>query len=217
MIEIKKNKNEMGLFDFEIINNEKKLNILYGGNGDLYFYVNKYNLNEKEQTVNFEITKENYILFSLFEELYNKIINCNIYKIDNVELEILDEDEIDEKINLYKNWNNELKRKSSYVNLVQNGVISWKHDEQIYEEANILNIYKEKEQYRLEFILNNKELSHYIDIRFRNSGSRYQPFNQPFMDLYNALQKYDLEYHQMHIEEYFYQKRLEKVKKKVNF
>ena len=51
--------------------------------------------------------------------------------------------------------------------------------------------YKEENKYRLEFILNSKEMSYHIDIRFRNSGSRYQPFNRVFMDLYMALQEYD--------------------------
>jgi len=71
-------------------------------------------------------------------------------------------------------------------------------------------IYKENDKFRLEFILQNKKMSHYIDVRIRNSGSRYIPFNQVFMKLYNSLQEYDSDYHQIHIEEYMYQKTLKK-------
>ena len=52
----------------------------------------------------------------------------------------------------------------------------------------------------------------YIPIRFRNSGSTYTPFNNVFMGMFNQLQEYDPNYHQIHIEEYLYQKKL--VKKK---
>lgn len=208
MLEIKKIKNEQGTYDFKIINEENALNIIFCGNGDLYFFVSKKNLLYEKQIVNFEITKENYVLFSLFEKLYNRIINSDIYKIDEIELEIHSQEEIEEKIRMYKEWNDDLKKSFVYKDLVRNGVISWRHDEQIYEEANTLNIYKEEEKYRLEFILKDKQLSNFIDIRFRNSGSRYFPFNIPFMELYHCLQSYDPRYHQSHIEEYMYQKRL---------
>lgn len=212
MLEIKKipNYKDERVYDFKIIQDDKVLNIFFGGNGDLYFYANKINFDDEEQIVNFEITKENYELYYLFERLYNQIINSEIYRIVEIQLEFYDEDELEEKRKNYQEWNSELKRSSSYTDLVHNGVISWRHDEQIYEEANILNIYKEKEQYRLEFIPKSKELSHYIDIRFRNSGSRYHPFHLPFMELYQSLQEMDLEYHQIHMEEYLYQKKYTK-------
>ena len=41
-----------------------------------------------------------------------------------------------------------------------------------------------------------------ITVRFRNSGSRYDPFNIIFMKLYQGLYELDYEYHQIHIEEY---------------
>ena len=54
-------------------------------------------------------------------------------------------------------------------------------------------------------------LENTISIRFRNSGSRYAPFNIIFMKMYLNLQKIDdvNDYgHQMHIEEH-----LNKIKK----
>ena len=47
-----------------------------------------------------------------------------------------------------------------------------------------------------------------ISIRFRNSGSRYDPFNIIFMRMFNKLQEYNPEYHQIHLEELSYQKKL---------
>lgn len=209
MLNIKRVNGENDLYDIIINDGTKDLNILFGGNGDLYFFVNKIKLDDTEQIVNFEITKENYFLYSLFENLYDKIINCDIYKLDETESPLVDEEEILEKINMYDEWNKDLKDSIEYKKLVNNGVISWRHDEQIYEEANTLNIHKEEDKYCLEFILKDKEMSHYIDVRFRNSGSRYMPFNRVFMQLYRKLQTYNPEYHQIHMEEYLYEKRLQ--------
>ena len=44
-------------------------------------------------------------------------------------------------------------------------------------------------------------------IRFRNSGSRYEPFNICFMQMYNELKNYDSNCHQIHIEEYLYKQK----------
>lgn len=52
-----------------------------------------------------------------------------------------------------------------------------------------------------------------MGIRFRNSGSRYEPFNMVFMRMFLQLQKVDdiSDYgHQIHIEEYLYKKSLVK-------
>jgi len=210
MLEIKRYQDERNTFDYFIKNEENTFRIFFGGNLDLYFCVNRKDYENDNEIINFEITKENYVLYSLFEQLYDKIISCEIHTIDKFELEMYDKDEIIEKENIYKELNKELKDSYVYKNLVKNNVISWRHDDQIYEEANILNIYKEEEKFRLEFILQSKEWSTFIDVRFRNSGSRYNPFNMVFMQFYNKLQEYDPEYHQIHIEEYLYQKKLTK-------
>lgn len=210
MLEIKRYQDERNTFDYFIKNEENTFRIFFGGNLDLYFCVTRKDYENDNEIINFEITKENYVLYSLFEQLYNKIISCEIHTIDKFELEMYDKDEIIEKENIYKELNKELKDSYAYKNLVRNNVISWRHDDQIYEEANILNIHKEEEKFRLEFILQSKEWSTFIDVRFRNSGSRYNPFNTIFMQLYNKLQEYNPEYHQIHIEEYLYQKKLTK-------
>ena len=48
-----------------------------------------------------------------------------------------------------------------------------------------------------------------MGIRFRNSGSRYMPFNAVFMRMFREMQNIDdvNDYgHQMHMEEYLYEK-----------
>lgn len=191
MLEIKKipNYRDERFSDFKITQGDKELNIVFGGTGDWCFYVNKINFIDEEQVVNFEITDENYELYSLFDILYNKIINCKLYKINEYDLERCTKEELEEKQIQYDEWNRELRENPPY-NLIHDGIISWRHDDQIFEEANILNIYKEENKYRLEFILTSKELSHIIDVRFRTSGSRYQKFYMPFIDLYRSLQFY---------------------------
>jgi len=217
MIKVEKTKNQMDSFDFEITNKENTLTIMFGGTGDLYFYVNKNNLLTNE-TVDFIITKENYSLFSLFEELYNQIVNCDVFKVvdDEVysdeEIEDMDfflDDEVEDKKAIYSRWNKELRQGLTYKKLVSNGVISWRNDDQPYDEANMLNIYKEDEQYRLEFIPRSREMSFFVNVRIRNSGSNYAPFNMVFMRFYQELQNYDPKCHQIHMEECLYQKRLE--------
>ena len=56
----------------------------------------------------------------------------------------------------------------------------------------------------------------YIPIRFRNSGSSYDPFNIVFMKMYNEMKNIDDINdigHQIHIEEYLYNKEKILVKK----
>ena len=52
-------------------------------------------------------------------------------------------------------------------------------------------------------------------VRIRNSGSRYGYFNVIFMRMYNKLCQYEPNFHQIHIEEYMYQKKLTKIKKTI--
>ena len=63
---------------------------------------------------------------------------------------------------------------------------------------------------------NNEISSSYIPIRFRNSGSFYNPFNVLFMRMHNKMKKIDDVNdigHQIHIEEYLYNKQKNLLKK----
>ena len=50
-------------------------------------------------------------------------------------------------------------------------------------------------------------------IRISNCGSRYEPFNITFMNMYNKLKEHNYQNHQIHMEEYIYSKKKIKEKK----
>ena len=192
-------------YDVTIIDGDKKLLFTFGGNLDLYWSIKGSN-NLYEY---FEITKENYNLYNLFEILFNDIKDINLYKDYPFYIETLEDlkdykKAKEEEKNMYR-----LHNLSNYNELYNNDTITWYSDDDSYDEANILKISKISDSFRLEFYKKNNSFIPGISIRFRNSGSRYDPFNIVFMKMYNKLLEIDdtLDYgHQIHIEEYLYQK-----------
>ena len=188
------------------------LGITFGGNDDLYWSIHSKNRTEdndpKEDSIT--ITKENYALYSLFDKLYDDIKEINIF------------DEYKENKEKYRLYNH-----SNYHELFdeENKTITWYSDETAHEVANYLKIKKEDDSYRLDFHIQEYKEGYdmdfnslfYIPIRFRNSGSRYDPFNIVFMKMYGKLRDIEDAYeygHQIHMEEYLYQKEKTLVKKK---
>jgi len=222
-MKLTKQKNESGISIY-LEEEDKYLGFSFGGNGDLYWHLHK-----KSKTDNtFTITKENYPLFSLFEELYRKIEDIEIFD---------EEDELPFYIDTEEDYREYLQRKererqeeleryqlynrSYYNNLFdeERKTITWYSDETAQEVANYLKIVKEEETFKIEFHTQphiggyDRDFgsSSYIPVRFRNSGSRYDPFNIVFMKMYNKLKEVDDvldEGHQLHMEEYLYTKRL---------
>jgi len=182
-------------YDYELIEDNKKLKIIYAGNLDLYYILqfdDEIPYGEKASKT-FDITKDNYELYKLFDELYNNIINGMIWE--------------DEK---------RIKQSSIYKDLVdKNKNICWISDEGQRELEDSLTISKEKDKIHLSFERNNQEdypfkSAFSIGIRICNSGSRYDRFNIPFMRMFQKLQTIDPNYHQIDIEELLYQKRKDK-------
>lgn len=188
----------------------------FAGNLDLYW--NIYDLTDNyAKDINIikkiNITKENYVLYSLFERLFYDIKNCNVFD-DSLITFYESEEERQEAILRRKQMNENLKNWDSYKMLFHGGYIEWHCDDYCYEEGNIVRIKKKKEYY--EVSIQKQKLDMYnvgYSIRFRNSGSTYAPFNMIFMEMYNKLQEYDPSYRQIHMEEYLYQKRLNARKK----
>lgn len=187
MQEIKKFKDSFGYNEFLIETDEGKFRILFAGNLDLYWTCYKSeDINNDKQ--DFFITKENYFLYSLFDKLYEDIKNNRIYY-----------DITSDKY--YECKNNEL---------FKDGKIDWYSDEFYEEIASRLLIDKEDDRFKVTFIKSKMGYDYTFttySIRFRNSGSRYNPFNVCFMNMYNALGEYNSDYHQIHIEEYLYNKK----------
>ena len=73
-----KYENEFGLIiSFQEL--DKQLDISFGGNGDLYWTIHSKNENDNHD---FIITKENYGIYRLFEELFDDIENIKIFEED---------------------------------------------------------------------------------------------------------------------------------------
>lgn len=131
-----------------------------------------------------EIRKdENYQLYSIFDNFYNGLEN-------------------------YKD-------KYGYDELFANGFFSWKSDAPANELAvyenfiyNYLNIYKEKDVYKLVLVNNIK--SNVFVIEFDTDRSRYGILVLWVFTLFKQLIEMDIDYHQITIDEYLYQKTLAK-------
>lgn len=217
-------KNEYNGKDIELIDGNKSLIIMFGGTGDLYWIIkNKGALKDKEYNYdNFVITKENYPLYATFKKLITDIKEINIY--DNPDFppyieteeekeEYLYEQELDKK--RYKMFN-----MSNYNNLYnqKENKVTWVSDETGFEVANKVQISNLDDEILIEFCTQSyiegyereDNLAGIMGIRFRNSGSRYEPFNYVFMRMYQELQQLDDvkdECHQIHIEEYLFSKK----------
>lgn len=216
-----------GTKDINLIDGNKTFSILFAGTGDLYWIVKNSNCTEEDSDY-FEISKENYQVYSLFETLLNDIRTINIFDKTEIEFppyietdeekeEYLKEEELEKK--KYKMFN-----KSYYNDLYDEdtNTITWVSDETGFEVANMVTIKKIDDKFLIEFktqpYIDGYEMEDsipgIIGIRFRNSGSRYKPFNIIFMRMFNKLQQIDdvNDYgHQIHVEEYLYQK--ENIKK----
>lgn len=184
------------LNDYDIIyikTDEGDFSISYEGNLDLYwmYHSNKSFLETpSENTIT--ITKENYYLYTCFEQLFEAIKNDtpnsnSLWKYDK-----------DNKVPEYHS--------SKKINLLTNdNTICWCSDDFAYDEASSVTIKQEDEEFKVTFKKSsNKEYFQTFSVRFRNSGSRYAPFNATFMHMYNKLKEYD---YQVHFEEILYQQK----------
>ena len=145
-------------------------------------------------------------MYDLFNKLYNDIENINIS-----ENHTFEEPEKYHRYNL-SNYNKLFNKEQK--------TITWYSDEDLHKIASIVKIKKLENSFKLEFLSQNPIKNHFpkeIQIRFRNSGSYYKPFNIVFMKMYNKLQEiediHDIN-HQYHIEEYLYIKEKNKVRKR---
>lgn len=191
MVEINKKKDENGYDNFRIRTDDESFDIIFGGNLDLYWaYWPKQNVKNWPVSKTFTITKENYFLYQKLDELYIRIKEKRPYP----------------KIEIEEDY--------TFEKLFQNGVIEWYSDDAPMEEASKVEIKKLEESYAITFYQGKLDYGFpTYTVRFRNSGSRYNPYNLAFMNMYYGLGEYNPDYHQIHIEEYLYYKKLQKSKK----
>lgn len=197
-------------YNYELRDNDKSMILSFQGNLDFYMSAISYKDN-RDKKISFTITKENYAIYSLFDELFRDIEECNIFSVDETRLEFMDdEDEIKEYYERIERMNSDLKNYSAYKRLIKRNLITWKSDDRDYGEPDFVKIYRAEDAFYITFVRQSEELHMGTVVRFRNSGSSYDPFNIPFMKFFNKLQEYDPEYHQIHIEEVILQKKLTK-------
>ncbi len=196
-MEIKRVQNSMGnFFDYSLVDGDKELSIFFARNYDLYFVLGNHTLLPPDENIemDFYINKDNYDLYLMFDKAYNRFINSKYN--NSKKNDFLDYSSAHDFYQLVDDDNN----------------INWISDDGPEEVEDRLVISKEDDCYKLKFIRNDKRMdfgfknNHGITIRFRNSGSRYNPFNVIFMELYNNLQTINPEYHQISMEEYLNRK-----------
>ncbi len=213
---------------------DKLIRFTFGGNGDLYWSIyNKCKNEDNEIKSNcFIITKENYGVYKLFEKLFLDIENISIFDSEyNIPFYMETEEDmrvyLEEQERSRKEAKYRLFNHSNYNELFNkdNKTITWYSDETAHDVANILKIKEDKDSFKLDFYIqphidgydDDFHSPNYIQIRFRNSGSSYAPFNVVFMRMYNNMKDIDdvNDYgHQMHIQEYMFNKEKELIKRK---
>ena len=208
MVEINKVKDVEGYDRFKITTENGSFDIMFGGNLDLYWYYwPEENYKDWPLAKTFTISKENYFIYQKLDELYKNIKEQKPYqsKDENVST-VFDSSKL---------INESPRSQYSYKNLFQNGIIKWYSDDAPLEEASMLEIKSQEDKYIITFHQGKEDFGFpTYSIRFRNSGSRYEPYNLAFMNMYNSLSEYDSDYHQIHMEEYLYSKQLQKQKNK---
>lgn len=186
-----------------LADNNKKLKIQYIDNGDLYWKID----DDKNSIVKtFEITKEDYQIYGLFEILYNDIKNKNIHDIYDEINACTSKEQLQIVYNNYKEKKNNI---IEYKDISSDGFITWVSDNNKYDISNVVTILKEDDKFILIFYLRDYQSRNVI--RFSNSESRYKPYNLCFMKHFRNLYNLKVNKVQIHIEEYLYLKKIKKI------
>ena len=197
-MDVKKNKGQVILVD-----DNKRLSIQLMNNGDLYWKIID---NTNSIIKKFEITRENYQIYELYEILYNDIKYKNIYNIDNEKNECTSNDLLKK---FYSNYENKKNHIRDYDYFCSDNSITWVSDNNNYDISSVVTIFKEEDKFILLFNLRDYQSKNII--KFSNSESRYKPYNICFMRHYRNLYNLEVNKNQIHIEEYLYLKKVKKI------
>lgn len=217
MLELEKQIDENGYYTFTFITLEGKFQISFQNNLDLYWrYLHKNIILEEPNTKEFFITKENYQIYSLFEELYNAIKDSNPYSGYTF---------FTPRSFYFHDYEEEKDKQETFVpnnphpnNLYKDDIITWCSDDYAsMEKSSNFSIEPIEDGFKITFKKSEPQYDcgmpfETYTVRIRNSGSRYNPYNIAFMKMYQDLKEYEPT-NQIHIEEYLYeQKKLAKIK-----
>ena len=188
---------ENGYNRYTFIKDNKKFIICFFGNGDLYWMINTKD-DYDVFTINFD---DNFEVYSLLLKLYLAVKNASVYDDDPF---YFGEDAFEKSVNVrekQKMSQKRLKEAYFYPELFDGEKITWISDNTDYAKEEIVQISLDGDTFIIEFARKDKKDKDrllfsnpggVIGIRFRNSGSMYDPFNLPFMDMYNDLDKINL-------------------------
>ncbi len=189
-------------YTVSITDGDKVFEMIFSGNLDLYWNLWSINGIDKEKTISFDISKDSYVLWELFDNLYNDFQECSVSEVDYAQLILCESsEEIKRVYDRCKNRNLFLKNTNIYKDVFDGTSIRWVSDDESY---NVVAIIPDEDKYVIEFTSGEKKISYLWGhgIRFRNSGSSHEPFNQLFMKLYNKIISDEYDFNQVHIDEY---------------
>ena len=197
-MEVKTYKDESGYYTYNIRKDNKLFRILFAGNLDLYWTFRDYNDKDDYSYGDFVIKKEDGLLYSLLEDAYESIKLADPF---DYCAEMRYNPVGDVTAVMY-----DFSKYDMYKNLFDGEKITWISDDRDLENDSLVQISKKDGSFILEFAKKKKEDDeHYmadfsgknITVRFRNSGSYYNPFNCVFMKMYNSLGGYSSDFGEM--------------------
>ena len=203
-MKIIKTPSEVGTQDIRIEESEDKhLDIVFGGTGDIYWILDNQELlfaTEDPMYDTFAIPSTETDIYRIFDELYNDLINANIYIPEQIPnfYKIADPNAQEKENARCEASNKEIKESTRYKQLVNNGVITFYSDEELKENAEIVRISKKEDCIFLEFLRQTKKdeqgqnrLPGWFFIRIRLNGCTYTPCEIVFWRHFDNLQKYE--------------------------
>ena len=169
------NEGQTDLKDIHIKNGDKIFSMCFMNVGDLFWFINKSEPYSTKET--FDISSTEKVVYKLFDDLYKNVSTAKI-------MDCRGDKYLKEKLVERKLFDKETK------------TIKWHSDATYFDSDDVVKIIKEKDNYHLEFTRPEKYEDPFhmgsgkiISVRFRNSGSYYDPFNIAFMQMFRNAQK----------------------------
>ena len=196
-MEVKSHKSNDGYYTYVFKKDNDEIQITFLNNLDLYWSYRNINSSDEINYGQFVIGKEDGLPYQLLEELYESIANADpfdVYANLAVNHFLVSRLSID--------WD----KYDMYRQLFDGDKITWISDDRDLETDSLVQISKKDDAFVLEFAKKEKDKDihwytspskHRISVRFRNSGSHYDPFNVVFMKMYNSLSGYSTEFGQL--------------------
>lgn len=188
---MERNFDEKGYYEYSLIQNNLKFKMYYGGNLDIYWEIQNMDVDAEnfesyeEKPLEFVIEPQYYEAYSIFFKLLRNV-KSSAKKMQDEAQRAKREKMEEEDVVVYVNDD---ETAESYELIVKDGVVVWYSDEDSIENANFVTLTQVNGNILVTFRKGNMEndFPGSIPIRFRNSGSRYNPFNKYFMECFSDI------------------------------